>query len=203
MSYIYNESLIASSFNYPAYRQLIDELLLQHKTTGENHESAMINYTRLNVQRMRRLDKTISLQAEIKLTLSQLSSSYTFLVLTEAWCGDASQIIPVFQHIAESSKGKISLRLLLRDENPALMAEHLFNGTRSIPKLIVLDETLKEVASWGPRPLILQNKLTEWRSDPGMPHDEWAEKAHAWYAADRTSETQKELAALIAGLKQS
>lgn len=203
MSFIYNESLIASALNYTTYRQLIDKLLLLHKTTGDNQEAAMINYTRLNVQRMRRLDKTITLQPALNAAITGLNDHFTFLVLTEAWCGDASQIVPVFNHIAEASKGKISLRLLLRDEHLGLMDQHLYKGTRSIPKLIVLNDQLQEVASWGPRPAVLQNLLTAWRSDARMTHEIWAEKAHAWYAADRTSETQKELAALISGLQNA
>ncbi|MGV8878572.1 MAG: thioredoxin family protein [Sphingobacteriaceae bacterium] len=200
MSFIYDESLIASALNYKTYRQLIDKLLLANKTTGENQEADMVNYTRLNVQRMRRLDKTVTLKPALNAALASLNSHYTFLVLTEAWCGDASQIIPVFNHIAEASQGKISLSLLLRDENLNLMDQHLFNGTRSIPRLIVLNEWLQEVASWGPRPEVLQGLLNEWRSDAQMTHEIWAEKAHAWYAADRTAETQKELTELISGL---
>lgn len=200
MSFIYNESLIASTLNYKTYRQLIDKLLLVNKTTGEIQDDAMVKYTRLNVQRMRRLDKTITLQPALNAAITGLHNHFTFLVLTEAWCGDASQIIPVFNHIGEASQGKIILRLLLRDKNLVLMDQHLFNGTRSIPRLIVLNDRLQEVASWGPRPDFLQRLLNDWRSDARMTHEIWAEKAHAWYAADRTAETQKELTELISGL---
>jgi hypothetical protein len=200
MSFIYTESLIDNAFNYETYQQLIDELLKNHKTTGPNQDAALVNYTRLNMHRMRRLDKTITLGGELKNALSELKGIYTFLVLTEAWCGDAAQIVPVLNQIAKAAGGKINLRFLLRDENLELMDHHLFNNTRSIPRLIVLNEQLEEVKSWGPRPHSLQLLIDEWRTDPLLTHDMWAEKAHAWYAADRTQSTQLEITKLIAGL---
>ena len=42
------------SISYAEYRNLIDSLLAEGKTTGENHSEAYLNYTRMNVQRMKR-----------------------------------------------------------------------------------------------------------------------------------------------------
>ncbi len=51
---------------YAEYIKLIDDLLLDGKTTGENQSEAMFNYGKLNRQRMRRLEKTIRLNDSLK-----------------------------------------------------------------------------------------------------------------------------------------
>ena len=45
--------------------------------------------------------------------------------------------------MAKESGENIELKIVLRDENEELMNEFLTNGSRSIPKLIVLDENLE------------------------------------------------------------
>ena len=108
----YSAQFLENTFDYKAYRNLIEELILQNKTTGLDHSEAMVNYTKMNVQRMKRLDKTVILNENISKTLLQLKQNYTWLVVTEAWCGDAAQIIPVLDKIGEISQGKISVRYI-------------------------------------------------------------------------------------------
>lgn len=43
-------------------------------------------------------------------------------MLTEGWCGDAAQNLPVINKIAEENPN-INLKLVLRDENLELMDE--------------------------------------------------------------------------------
>ena len=108
---------------------------------------------------------------------------WNVIALTEDWCGDAINTLPVFDRLAELA-GNIELRLLLRDENPDLMDAHLTNGTsRSIPVLIVYDETFRERGWWGPRPAPIQ----EWVMTEGMkldPTDRYRE-VRRYYARDR------------------
>ena len=195
MRFTYTQSLIDKAFTYQQYRRQIDEQLAKADTTDPKEE-AYLQYTKLNVQRMKRLDKTVKLSDELQQAITT-TKSCTWLVLTEGWCGDAAQANPIFNLIAAASAGKIQLRFLLRDANPELMDQHLTNGSRSIPKLIVLNDNFEELASWGPRPATLQNLITEWKSNPNLNKTEWIEKAQAWYIADATKSTQKELAQLI------
>ena len=55
------EESLKKSYSYSEYIELIDSLLAQNKTTGEDHSESMLNYSKLNRQRMKRLDKTISM----------------------------------------------------------------------------------------------------------------------------------------------
>ncbi|OWK69552.1 thioredoxin family protein [Pedobacter sp. AJM] len=191
---IFNEQ----GMDYLTYRALIDQLLLEGKATGD--VTYDLHYTKMNVQRMNRVDKTISLTDDLTTAIDQLAGNRKFLVITEGWCGDAAQIVPVFNKIATASLGKIDLKFVLRDQNLPLIDAHLTNGGRAIPVLIVLNESADQVlATWAPRPQVLQELLKEWkRETTEMPI--LAEKLHGWYAKDKTQTTQAELTGLLKGL---
>ncbi|WP_372637455.1 thioredoxin family protein [Fodinibius sp.] len=190
-------AVIDSGMSYERYRSLIDGLLEEGKTTGTNHSEAMINYTKMNVHRMNRLDKQVRLSDSLKEALQDVDEDWIWLVLTEAWCGDAAQNIPVLVRMAEQND-HVNLRLILRDEHPDIMDEYLTNGGRSIPKLVCLEaETLEELGTWGPRPGEAQQKAMQWKDDPEISTKEWAERLHKWYAGNRTEDIQEEFEELI------
>jgi len=191
---------LLAAHTYASYRQLIDTLLLEGKTTGLQQSDMLTNYTRLNVQRMQRLDKTVRVLPELQIAAASLSQNYTWLIITEGWCGDAAQLVPVLEAVAKSSGGKITTHYVLRDEHPDLIDKYLTNGSRSIPKLVVLHpDSLTEVTHWGPRPLAAQELLLALKAQ-GATHDEYVEKIHAWYAQDKTHATQQELLTLVQAL---
>lgn len=182
--------------SYAAYRELVDQLLLEKKTTGEDHSDAMLHYTKMNVQRMSRVDKTVALNADLLEALKNLKKQYRFLVISEGWCGDAAQIVPVFNKIATACPEKINLKFVLRDQHLPLIDAHLTNGGRAIPVLLILDDAGKVVYQWGPRPKVLQSLLTEWKKE-STDMMLIAEQLHGWYAKDKTQSTQQELRDLI------
>lgn len=192
------KEVIESAYTYRDYREMIDRLLSENKTTGENHSEAMIHYTLMNAHRMRWLEKQIDLITELTEQLERLDRDMIWLVLTEAWCGDAAQIIPLFQKMAEVS-GHIDLRLILRDENQEIMDDFLYKGkSRSIPVVIALDaQTLDVIGSWGPRPSEAQELFEELRSEIDIPYQQVAETLHKWYTANKTVSTQKEWTDLL------
>lgn len=196
----YSEIFNAQGMDYQTYRALVDQLLLEGKSTSE--ASYDLHYTKMNVQRMNRVDKTVSLTDDLSSTIDHFEANYKFLVITEGWCGDAAQIIPVFNKIATASLGRIELKFVLRDQNLALIDAHLTNGGRAIPVLIVLNEAADQVlATWAPRPQVLQRLLKEWKKETTeMPI--LAEKLHGWYAKDKTQSTQAELNEILKGLEK-
>ena len=98
---------------------------------------------------MKRLDKTIQLSEKTNSYTKALKKSVTWLVLTEGWYGDAAQVLPVINKIASLSDF-IDLKIILRDEHEELMNKFLTNGSKSIPKLVAIDENKKVIYSWGP-----------------------------------------------------
>lgn len=190
--------LIQASLTYTQYRSLINDLLAQGKTTGTNHSEAMINYTKMNVRRMDRWDKTAVVSAELQEKIAHLDVPQTWLVLTEAWCGDAAQSIP-FVVKAASHNPLVDIRFILRDEHPSVMDAYLTNGGRSIPKLVALkNENLEELFTWGPRPQVLQQQYLAYREDPkGVSQEEFIESIHLWYAKDKNANIDAEFLTLI------
>lgn len=187
---------------YVAYRQLIDELLLAGQTTGPDDSGAMLHYTKMNVQRMNRVDKTVQIDEALQSAIGKIGSGYRLLVISEGWCGDAAQIVPVFDKLVQVSDGKLSLKLVLRDKNLPLIDAHLTNGGRAIPVLLVLDEQGEVRAQWGPRPQVLQQLLVEWKKE-NTDMMAIAEKLHSWYAKDKTRSTQDELSRLFSELSEA
>lgn len=105
------------------------------------------------------------------------------LALSEDWCGDAVNLLPVVSRLAEEVPGW-DLRVLSRDENLDLMDDHLTDGkSRSIPVVLILDENFVERGWWGPRPKPLQ----EWFVEEGlkMPSKERYKTIRRFYAKDK------------------
>lgn len=186
--------LLRKAMSYEDYSKLLEEEMAQNRTTGPDQNEWLIEYARLNLVRMNRLDKTTVLVDELRQALDNLKKPQLWVVLTEGWCGDAAQIVPVIAKVAEYSH-KIGLKLLLRDENPEVMDAYLTKGTRSIPKLIALEpEHLEELGSWGPRPKAAQDMVDNFKKSPGgRSKEEFTAMVHKWYANNKTLDTQYEL----------
>ncbi len=148
--------------SYMNYRKLIDDLWKKGLSTDVAQEPAHTEYTKLNIQRMKRLDHTVQLLPTLISTIGSLDTQLGWMILTEGWCGDAAQNLPWMNKMVELSNGKIQAYYLLRDENLTIMDEFLTNGSRSIPKLVCFDFNSGEVlGTWGPRP----NEIQVWYSD--------------------------------------
>ena len=197
----YSNIFDKEALDYTSYRNLVDELLTQGETTGPDNSEAMLHYSKMNVQRMNRVDKTTVLGEELLATLEKIEGKYRFLVITEGWCGDAAQIVPIINKVVSAAPEKFDLKLTLRDKNLTLIDAHLTNGGRAIPVLLILDaEGNLVLPKWGPRPAVLQSLMGEWKKE-GVEMPELAEKLHGWYAKDKTVATQAELNQLIKQLK--
>ena len=189
-------SNIDKSMSFTEYYQLVEKLVHNQGTTGNEQTEAMVNYTKLNYTRMKRILKTTPVAKEVINSADCLNDPLTWLVITESWCGDAAQNIPVLAKIAEGN-ANINLRIILRDENPQLMDQYLTKGSRSIPKLICVDESLKELGTWGPRPAFLQSWLYKEKTNPTMEMSELKQQFQVWYTQDKGQTLQKEMVLLM------
>lgn len=188
----------AQTFTYTEYRSMIDELLADNKTTGDNHSEAMIGYTNMNVHRMKKWDKTLKLNDELISTLDSLNRKLKLVTFTEAWCGDAAHNVPVIEKVFQYSDNIMSHELLLRDENEEAFSKYLFNDTKSIPRTVFFDaETGEELATWGPRPAPPQAVVEENKITKELEYPELSKKLQLWYAKDKSQTMQSELAELL------
>jgi hypothetical protein len=126
--------------------------------------------------------------------VARLGGAWHLLVLSEDWCGDAVNTVPVVAKLAELSSN-LDLRVLARDENVDLMDAHLTGTSRSIPVVMALDDEFREKGWWGPRPAELQS----WALGPGraLEKDERYKSVRAWYARDRGKTTLEEVVGML------
>ncbi|HEY5125157.1 MAG TPA: thioredoxin family protein [Ignavibacteria bacterium] len=197
MSHPATREILDNAYNYQSFRKMIDKLLAEGKTTGANHSPEMLDYTKLNIQRMNRLDKTTVINNELLEKLKNPGRKLIWMIIAEAWCGDVSMNVPVIAKIAENSNS-IELRIILRDEYPEVMNAYLTNGGKAIPILVCFNaETLEELGKWGPRPAPVQKLIKELVANHDVPKAERTKRSMVWYAEDKTQTIQKEFLELI------
>ncbi|MFZ3275211.1 MAG: thioredoxin family protein [Lutibacter sp.] len=195
-----NKSLIKNSLNktisYADYRNLIKNLISAEKSTGTEQSEDRLNFSILNDKRMDRLDKTLTISAETQNSLDNLNKGFTFLVIAEGWCGDAAQILPIINKVSEASP-KIDFKIVLRDENEDLMNQYLTNGSKSIPKVLILDHENNVLDSWGPRPSVASKMVVDYKAQNGSLDEEFKKNLQIWYNKDKGNNTQNELVGLL------
>ena len=102
---------LANTYSYEEYRTRIINLLAEGKSSGDEQSDEILAYSQLNETRMNRLDKTIKITPETEAFLSALNTEYIWLVLSEGWCGDAAQILPIINKMAQVSD-KVELKIV-------------------------------------------------------------------------------------------
>ena len=191
--------------SYDVYIEMVKSLVEKGLTTGPDQSEVLINYTKLNFKRMTRLNKTIEVSEELIKAVNSIPFNMKWVVISEAWCGDAAQNLPYIAHLAKAS-GNVELNIVLRDQNLDLMDQYLTNGSRSIPKVVFMKaDTLEEIATWGPRPNIVQEKVVEFKkgNTPNITFEKFSESIHAWYAKDKNNALNNELLVIFHALKES
>lgn len=183
-----------SGHSYAEYRKLVSDLLRDEKSTGKVQSADLTHYSSLNDTRMNRLDKTIKVPEQIESRLKNLQGSYIWLVISEGWCGDAAQLLPIFNKMVTVSDDKIEMKIVLRDEHDELMNLFLTNKSKSIPKLIVINkETSGAIAHWGPRPKGASTLITDYKKEHGAIDEQAKTDLQLWYTKDKGQSTQLEL----------
>lgn len=193
---------VSKGISYDEYCHWIKELVLHGKTTGEEQTTERIEYTKLNASRMRRLAKTVTLSNYRINEFNTIATKQTWLVITESWCADAAQTIPVLGKIAEVVPA-IDLKIITRDENQELMNRFLTNGTQSIPKLIVVGEDYEVLNSWGARSTAATKLVAEYKKKHGKIDAEFKKQLQIWYNKDKGVSIVNDLFEIVKSIKIS
>jgi hypothetical protein len=187
-----NTSIINSVLTYNEFvEEFIKQISMSDINTLNDYDKSYYDYRKLNYQRSTRLEKTFIPTVETKQIFSKINHTQHWIVITETWCGDSAQNLPVIAKLAQLSD-KIDLKIVLRDSNLEFMDLHLTNGGRAIPKLIVLDEKQNELFQWGPRPAEAQNLFSRLKNE-GMEKSDINKELHLWYGRNRGREVEREI----------
>ena len=140
------------------------------------------------------LYKRVTIPIEISARVEALGGHWHLLVLSEDWCGDSVNIVPIVAKLAESVSN-VDMRILPRDENLDIMDSHLTGKSRSIPIVILLNQKFQECGWWGPRP----RELQKWVMEKGMqlPKDKRYHEVRTFYARDRGLTTMREMVEML------
>ena len=191
------DNSLQKATSYQDYRELVKQLVETESTTGNEKTEALANYTMLNDRRMKRWDKTVKVSEDIQEKIKNEDINQTWLVLTESWCGDAAHLMPVINKVADLNDG-IDFKVVLRDENDALMNQFLTNGGKSIPKLIMIDNETGEVKNtFGPRPSEATKLVNDYKSKHGALTPEFKEELQGWYNKNKGQNAISDLVSLL------
>lgn len=190
------EKSLQNAISYETYRTLVSNLLANGKATGPLQSEALTNYSLLNDRRMKRLNKTLQISEDTIATINSIKEPQTWLTITEGWCGDAAQNLPVINKIAAINPN-INLKVVLRDENLELMDLFLTNGGRAIPKLIALDAEHNVIFTWGPRPSVATKMVVDYKAKNGNLDAQFKQDLQVWYNKDKGKSVQEDIVRLL------
>ena len=142
------------------------------------------------------MDKQFQPSEELIEAVKRIDESQLWMVITEIWCGDSAQNLPIIAKAAELND-RIDLRILLRDSNTDIIDHYLTDGqSRSIPILVVFDLDGNELFKWGLRPDTAKTLVTNLKKD-GFSKEEFNQQLHLWYGRNRGNELESELVQLL------
>lgn len=115
-----------------------------------------------NRERFESNEQTLALPEADVAFFAQLPQPLNVMVLAEDWCGDVINNLPVLGHLA--ARGKLNVRIFLRDQNLDLMDQYLNQGQfRSIPVFVFFDQNFNELGYWIERPARISQLVGEMR----------------------------------------
>ena len=185
-------------YSYTQFKEMVADLYQKGLNTGPSQSEVLLESTKMSLQRMKKWDKIFKISPMIASNLGEVQDSWTWYVITEGWCGDASQIIPVIAKLA-SQNDNIDLQILLRDENPDIMNNYLTNGGMAIPVMVAVNNTTGEsTPHFGPRPQAIQDMVKEYMEENNeVNKSEFSKTLHLWYAKDKGLSTQHDIMELV------
>ncbi|MBM4171523.1 MAG: thioredoxin family protein [Ignavibacteria bacterium] len=160
-----------------------------------NLNSKEAEQKKLNYHRTLRLHKTLQISELTKALIKRIENIQLWMIITETWCGDSAQNIPIIAELAKLNP-LIELKIILRDINLNIMDHFLTNNSKSIPKLVAFDKDGNQLFQWGPRPKEAQSLVLNARENQ-IPKDEYMVSLHKWYASDRGKTTEQEIYDLL------
>jgi len=153
-------------------------------------------YVKYNWERSVQVTQDYSPSAALTQAMARITKPQQWCVITENWCGDSAYSLPVLVAAARLQP-LVTVRIFPRDQHLDVMdAAYLTNGSRGVPKLVLLTEEGEELATWGPRPAEAAQLRAKWVAE-GLPGLEVANRLLAWYDTGGWRSVEGELTSLL------
>lgn len=177
------------------YVDFIDEILSSKSKTAPYDSGDFLNYAKLNITRIKRWLKKGVITDEAFEIISSIDEKQNWILITEPWCGDASQISP-FIVLLSNLNPFVNLEIQLRDSEGSEIEKYLTNNSKAIPKLIVRDEFGNDLFVWGPRTENCQQEFLNLKKTELSEADQKA-KLQEWYNNDSGVSFQTEFTQIL------
>lgn len=200
MSIIITHKTIEETLSYPAYVELASHLIANRQTTGIDHSDDLVDNAIKNMSTIQSLIKSTIIPAHIIKRLESQELPLIWLAITESWCIDSANSLPVVYKMSAVNPN-IEVKVVLRDSS-SIIDNFTTRGSRSIPKVICLDaESLVVLGAWGPRPAELDAKimLEIKRLNYSLDNDKTKKRKKIrsliknWYHENQTEHLQQEI----------
>lgn len=167
----------------------------EKKTANPIPEDPYTEYYELGMVRMSRTLKTFSRNEADLQKLLDKGFKGKLLIISEAWCGDASATVPA---IAKFFEGYNEVKIFFRDADANLINQFLTDGTQAIPKVLILNEDFEVINTWGPRPQYGTELLKKFKADPeNYPREEFYNDLQLYYAKNKGKDAINEILELL------
>ena len=185
------KNALADSFSYQEYREEINHVVTEGPTDKMPYSDSYAEYCNLSIGRMDRVEKSIEVYDSVKSEIKNYKKG-TWMIITEGWCGDASQSVPIIEALSKENSN-INLRVVLRDRHDELMEHFLTNGGKSIPIVVFLDDEDNVLGHWGPRPDTAQAMVEAYKKlEEKPPYSELSKKLQKYYNQNKGEDVQLE-----------
>ncbi len=181
---------------YLAYAKLLteDTVFAKQKYDESKQEFFLLNY-----KRMERLNNTFNVDENLTI---DSNIKQVWIIITEPWCGDSAQSIPIIEKIANKFNDHIKSIYLTRDDESEWISRFNTNGSLSIPKLISFNASDVKYENplfvWGARPAPAVEIYNRWKpSSATIPKTEFEKELHTWYAQDKGKTIFSEIWAML------
>ena len=177
------QHLTESGLDPSAYIEVIEQRAAIDPSGLEGPEAERAEFSKLNLHRVGRIRRTWLPSDELAALVARIDHPQFWMALTEPWCGDSAQSLPCLEILA-SSNPHLTIRYVLRDDNPGIMDKYLTDGKRGIPLLVAFDPAGTELFRWGPRPAEAQ-AVFDTATAEGLERSAKLEKLHLFYGRNR------------------
>lgn len=195
MSAEFVQHVTETSLTPSAYQEVVEQRAAIDPTGLEGMEAERAEFAKLNLHRIGRIRRTWHPSEELASLHARIDVPQFWMALTEPWCGDSAHSLPCLEILADSSPN-ITIRYVLRDDNPGIMDKYLTGGKRSIPLLVAFDTGGDQLFRWGPRPAEAQDVFDEATAD-GLERPAKLEKLHLFYGRSRGRALDGEMVAVL------
>ncbi|GAB0155462.1 thioredoxin family protein [Chryseobacterium sp. Alg-005] len=180
------------AITFEEYVQIAKQRL---ENPSSQQEADYKQYYELGLQRIDRTLKKYVADEEQTNLLKTKNFNGKILIISEAWCGDASATVPALVKFFE---GHNEVKIFLRDSDTSLIDQFLTDGTQSIPKVLILDHNFNVKNSWGPRPKFGKELLMKFKADPeAYPREQFYNDLQIYYAKNRGKDAIQEIVELL------